>query len=78
MALGNSKQLHHQTSYYPIRGLKLFPKTYSTNACNIIWNGAQDCPESKQIIAKLEGKNQYLRKINISEVGSLWHVLCTT
>jgi hypothetical protein len=32
---------------------------------------AQDYPESKQIMAKLTGKNQYLRKINISEVGSL-------
>jgi hypothetical protein len=33
---------------------------------------AQDCPESKQIMAKLAGKNQYLRKItSISEVGSL-------
>jgi hypothetical protein len=32
---------------------------------------AQDYPESKQIMAKLAGKNQHLRKINISEVGGL-------
>jgi hypothetical protein len=32
---------------------------------------AQDHPESKQILAKLAGKNQHLRKTNISEVGSL-------
>jgi hypothetical protein len=37
----------------------------------IIIHRAQDYPESKQIMAKLAGKNQYLRKTNISEVGSL-------
>src|SRR4029077_5471203 len=36
-----------------------------------IRRGAQDRPESKQILAKLAGKNQHLRKANISEVGSL-------
>jgi hypothetical protein len=35
---------------------------------------AQDRPESKQILAKLAGKNQHLRKANISEVGSLCSV----
>jgi hypothetical protein len=33
-----------------------------------------DSPESKQILAKLAGKNQHLRKANISEVGSLCSV----
>src|SRR4029077_8143041 len=35
---------------------------------------AQDHPGSKQILAKLAGKNQHLRKTNISEVGSLCNV----
>src|SRR4029077_20934629 len=35
---------------------------------------AQDHPGSKQILAKLAGKNQHLRKTNISEVGSLCSV----
>ena len=39
MVLGISKQLHHQTSYYLLSGLKLFPRTHSTIACNIIQTG---------------------------------------
>jgi hypothetical protein len=40
----------------------------------IYYSRAQDHPESKQILAKLAGKNQHLRKTNISEVGSLCSV----
>jgi hypothetical protein len=38
------------------------------------YSQSQDHPESKQILAKLAGKNQHLRKTNISEVGSLCSV----
>lgn len=47
MALGNSKQLYHQTSYYPVRGLKLFLRTCSTITRNIIrndWRTALQAP----------------------------------
>jgi hypothetical protein len=37
---------------------------------------AQDYPESKQILAKLAGKNRHLRKANISEVGSTSSLCC--
>jgi hypothetical protein len=45
--------------------------TIITSSVYIYIDRAQDYPESKQIMAKLAGKNQHLRKINISEVGSL-------
>jgi hypothetical protein len=49
------------------------PSPTGASGSNIIFNldRAQDRPESKQILAKLAGKNQHLRKANISEVGSL-------
>src|SRR4029077_11202628 len=45
MALGNLKQLHHQTSYNLLKGLKLFPRAYYTNACNIIRNHWRTAPQ---------------------------------
>jgi hypothetical protein len=52
----------------------LIPAKENSVIAKPIDNRAQDHPESKQILAKLAGKNQHLRKTNISEVGSLCSV----